>query len=36
MKLVKSKLTIGTHTRLRPNWLGIRCLAKTRQEGPVR
>ena len=31
MKLVKGNVTIGVHTRFGPNWLGIRCLAKTRR-----
>jgi hypothetical protein len=31
MKLVKSNVCIGVHTRFGPNWPGKRCLAKTRR-----
>jgi hypothetical protein len=31
MTLVKGNVRIGVHTRFGPNWLGKRCLAKTRR-----
>jgi hypothetical protein len=31
MRLTKGNVTIGVHTRFRPNWPGVRCLAKTRR-----